>query len=113
MKYVIALGGNAISEASSIDKVAKEVVKEYLEGNRVVITHGNGPQVGELEEEQHRNLAVLTAETQAWIGTAIKDRINLAFSKSKHDPGDVVEVIITETMVDGKDKAFSNPTKPI
>jgi carbamate kinase len=113
MKYVIALGGNAIGDISSIDKVAKEVVKQYLKGNKIVLTHGNGPQVGELSEEQHRNLSVLTAETQAWIGTVIKDRLNRALSKAKDNPEDVVEVVLTESIVDAKSKAFSNPTKPI
>jgi carbamate kinase len=113
MRYVIALGGNALAEPSSIDKVAKEVVREYLKGNKIVITHGNGPQVGELAEEQHRNLAVLTAETQAWIGTAIRERIDKELSRSKARADDIVEIVVTEAIVDRNSMAFSNPTKPI
>lgn len=113
MKYVIALGGNALGDRSSLRKVAAEVVKQYLKGNRIVLTHGNGPQVGELAQEQHRNLAVLTAETQAWIGTEIKNSINIALSKAKKDPEDIVEVVITEAEVDRNSKEFDNPTKPI
>ena len=113
MKYVIALGGNALGEQSAIDKVAKEVVKAYLKGSKIVLTHGNGPQVGELAEEQHRNLAVLTAETQAWIGSVIKEELERELSKSKGADNDIVDVVITEAVVDRGDKAFSDPTKPI
>lgn len=113
MIYVLALGGNAIADQASVDKVAKEAISQYLKGNKIVITHGNGPQVGELAEEQERSLSVLTAETQAWIGTVIKERLNAQLTRLGKDPSGIVEVVLTEVMVDSKDKEFGNPTKPI
>ena len=113
MLYVLALGGNAITDQASVDKVAKEAIFQYFKGNRIVITHGNGPQVGELAEEQDQSLSVLTAETQAWIGTVIKERLNAQLTRLRKGPSGIVEVVLTEVIVDSKDKAFGNPTKPI
>jgi carbamate kinase len=86
---VVAIGGNAISNPASlgnprsqqanIRKVAREIARLYLKGERIVVTHGNGPQVGrELERNEiaakmvpELPLYYLTAETESVIGSMI------------------------------------------
>lgn len=114
MRYVIALGGNAIGDKGAIWAAAKAIAKLYKEGNEIVVTHGNGPQVGELAIARHESLAILTAQTQAWVGVIIDENIARALKKLNLD-GDysISEVVLTKTIVDRNDKAFRNPTKPI
>lgn len=112
--YVIALGGNAISNGASLSNAANAIARLHLKGNDIIVTYGNGPQVGELAVEENRTLAVLTAQTQAWIGMIIEDKITSALrrlpggGKAKQPA-----IIITRVAVDKRDMAFSNPTKPI
>ncbi|MDE1834132.1 MAG: hypothetical protein KGH64_02220 [Candidatus Micrarchaeota archaeon] len=110
---MIALGGNAISGAPYIDKVAQEIVKQYLKGNRIVITHGNGPQVGALFEKSPGNLSILTMETEVQIGMQLKRVIEKALKKSGKNPNGIVKIVKTKVIVDKNDNAFHNPTKPI
>ncbi len=113
MRYVIALGGNALVEPKSADKVACEIVRQHALGNQIIITHGNGPQVGELAATQKRGLAVLTAETQAWIGTVLKEKLNSALLHRGMSPEGVVEIVLTDVIVKADDLDFKYPTKPI
>lgn len=126
---VLAIGGNAITKpnekgtfeeqlqniAMAMDPVA-DVIKD---GYRVVITHGNGPQVGNLliKNELARSvvpempLYVCVANTQGSIGYAIQQQLRYALSRK----GMTSEVItfITQVLVDPADPAFQHPTKPI
>ena len=127
---VIGLGGNALLspgksqkvglELKNAEKAAKEIAKIVKTGKyNIVITHGNGPQVG---DEQIKNtnsrevvpelpLYMLNAETEASIGTALE--IALRNELKRLHVGKEVCVILTHTVVDGKDRAFLRPTKPI
>jgi carbamate kinase len=114
MRYVIALGGNAIGDKGAIETASKAIAKLYKEGNEIVVTHGNGPQVGELAITRHESLAVLTAQTQAWIGTILDESVARALKKLGLDSDySISEVVLTKTIVDKRDRAFRNPTKPI
>ncbi len=126
MRAVVALGGNALrkkGEPFTLEthernaRIAAESLYEFVIENEVVITHGNGPQVG---EEFFRNvftqgkvftmsLDFLNAETQGWIGYLIERSIREVFiRRGRSRP---VATLITLVRVDIDDPAFRNPTK--
>jgi carbamate kinase len=121
---VVALGGNALTRpgqagtceemlASAMEMAAS--VNEVIEaGWRVVMVHGNGPQVGNLALQQESTmlvpaqpLAVLSAMTQGQLGSLLA----LAIDRLR-GPGSAAS-LVTHVMVDRADPAFGAPTKPI
>ncbi len=126
---VIALGGNAlISEgqqgttAEQFENVRKSldgIIYCLKQGFAVVITHGNGPQVGNLllMVEASRNqvpdlpLGVCVADTEGAIGYMIQQSLTNRLRKEGIDR--CVVTVLTQVIVDKHDRAFSNPTKPI
>jgi carbamate kinase len=126
---VLALGGNALSRSDEPATVtnqfrhARESVAPIVElarqGWRIVIVHGNGPQVGDelVRNEAARKvveplpLGVLVAETAGWIGYMLQQSLQNALMAA----GVQREVItvITQTLVDRYDPALNQPTKPI
>ena len=114
MRYLIALGGNALDDKKAMSSAARIIAALYAEGNEIVVTHGNGPQVGKLAIAEHENLAVLTAQTQAWIGLNISGKLVTALRHLKvHSADSIPEIMLTKTLVDRSDPAFRNPIKPI
>ena len=128
-KIVIALGGNAIKQWNQKGSAEKQLenlrrscshmMKIVKRGYPIVITHGNGPQVGNLLIQQERGvreippqpLDVCDAMTQGQIGYMIEQTL----ANELKDAGinrDVV-TLITQVMVDKKDPGLLNPTKPI
>jgi carbamate kinase len=120
---VVALGGNALlrrgqpnddaTQRANI-KAAAPAVAELAKGTRLVVTHGNGPQVGLLalqanayDPDHPARLDVLDAETEGAIGYLLDQEL------SNQLPGREVAAILTRTLVDPADPAFGNPTKPI
>jgi len=126
---VIALGGNALIGEGQQGTIAEqfENVRKSLDGIiyclkqgfEVVITHGNGPQVGNLllMVEASRNqvpelsLGVCVADTEGAIGYMIQQ--SLTNRLRKEEINRCVVTVLTQVIVDKHDKAFSNPTKPI
>lgn len=128
MKLVIALGGNAIrspekdshfeDQMKDLAVFAESLVKIAVK-NKIAITHGNGPQVGDLllQQELCKNyvqplpLAVCDAQTQGQIGFMISQTLLNAFRRA----GIKKEVltIVTQVLVNKNDPAFLNPTKPV
>lgn len=126
---VIALGGNALISEGQRGAIAEqfENVRKSLDGiiycikrgYGVVITHGNGPQVGNmlLMVEASRNqvpeltLGVCVADTEGTIGYMIQQSLTNRLRKEGVDK--CVVTVLTQVVVDKNDKAFSNPTKPI
>lgn len=126
-KIVIALGGNALGntlaeQMEAVKITAKSIVDLIEEGHQVVISHGNGPQVGminnaftefsKIEKDQPIvPLSVCVAMSQAYIGydlqNAIREELKI---RGKNTP---VATMITQVRVNGDDPAFQNPTKPI
>jgi len=120
-RIVIALGGNALlpkggsGTARDQFEAAKNAIGKLghlLRQNQVVLTHGNGPQVGNLllqqqgtKEVSEMPLDVLDAMTQGQIGYFIASAISLTGLHSA--------TLITRVVVDPQDLAFKNPTKPI
>jgi carbamate kinase len=128
-RVVIALGGNAL-EDKNLPPTAQsqlEVVKrtsEYIAditcaGYEIAIVHGNGPQVGRilLASEEAANITpampfdVCGAMSQGYIGYHLQQGLKLALAKRNR----ILPVvsIVTQMVVDEKDEAFQNPTKPI
>lgn len=123
---VYAIGGNALSdvgapgnEAIVLDKVMGDVVNLLEAGFRVVITHGNGPQVGDLllleetslSEPKRRELDEWVAATQGMIGHSLALNLEKHLMK-KHRP-ERTAVLLTRVEVDREDSAFSTPSKPV
>jgi carbamate kinase len=126
---VLAFGGNALSRAEEPATVANQfrraresmasVVMLASEGWRIVIVHGNGPQVGDslLRNEVARRvveplpLGVLVAETAGWIGYMLQQSLQNALAAGRVQR-DVV-TLVTQTLVDRFDPALGTPTKPI
>ncbi len=126
---VIALGGNAIKRAEeegtaeqqlrNVKITCKHILEIIKRGYRVVITHGNGPQVGNLliqQEEASRlvppqPLDILGAMTQGQIGYMLQQTlINYLREEKLNIP---VATIITQVLVDKDDPDFNNPSKPV
>ncbi|MFB6136603.1 MAG: carbamate kinase [Halobacteriaceae archaeon] len=120
-RTVVALGGNAILERGegtveemrgAVRTAAEHVAGVSRRGREVVLTHGNGPQVGnllrqqELAGEARRPLDVLVAETQAQIGYVLQQELDAVLPER-------VATLVTQTLVDADDPAFGDPTKPV
>lgn len=126
---VIALGGNALTENGKlataqsqlriIDKTADEIADIILAGNKVVLTHGNGPQVGGLvlQNEYSASIApvmpfdVCDAMSQGMLGYQITQGIQRAMRIKRCKAWPVT--VVTQVIVDKNDPKFKNPTKPI
>jgi carbamate kinase len=128
---VVALGGNALLKGNQDGTIAQqekntyETCKNLLnllnKDFEIVLTHGNGPQVGNilLRNEAGYNqykipkmpLDICVADSQGGIGYMIERQINNLLTENKIDKN--VLTIITQVLVDINDPAFSEPTKPI
>lgn len=113
---VVALGGNAIGDNASpgatieLQSVSKAIARAATQG--LVITHGNGPQVGFLNQIQsvreRQSLDVLGAETEGWLGYQIEQAVADYLPKERESVS-----VLTRMEVDGHDPALQTPTKPI
>lgn len=126
-KIVIALGGNALGKTPSeqlsiLEGVSKVIVDLIEKGNKVILTHGNGPQVGQisLAMEYASNGSVGTPSmpfaecgsmSEGYIGYHIEQSIMNELNKRDIDKS--IVTLITEVLVDKNDGCFKNPTKPI
>ena len=125
-KIVIALGGNALGknveeQQEAVEHTDKVIVDLEQQGYDLIITHGNGPQVGMIQSamneyaaahsEAEVQLSTSVAMSQGYIGfdlqNAIKDELYLRGLDHK------VSTIISQVEVDPEDPAFYHPTKPI
>ncbi len=119
MKVVIALGENALGKSPQEQKelvkiTAKPIVDLIVEGNEVVIAHGNGPQVGMINNEMNNvNMPFpeCGAMSQGYIGYHLQNAIKNELLSRKVNKN--VVTLVTQVQVDPKDQGFVNPTKPI
>ena len=125
---IIALGGNALikkgqrgiveEQFRNLEVPLRQIAKLYKKYN-LVITHGNGPQVGSilLQQESTKEvpempLEVCVAQTQGQIGYMIEKTLDNAFMEMGiNDP--LIATLLSYVKVDRKDPAFKNPTKPV
>ena len=127
---VVALGGNALQNPAGDDSVESDFTRtletskrlvELAAGWRLVVTHGNGPQVGnhllrsELANAQGAlpllPLEVCVADTQGGMGYMLQQCLVNAFEAAEHPA--VVATIVTQVVVDARDPAFKDPSKPV
>ncbi len=128
---VVAFGGNALLRANEIGTIEQQekntldtcekLISLLRNGYNIIITHGNGPQVGnillrnEAGYSQYKipkmPLDICVADSQGGIGYMIERQMRNAISKTNLRRN--VVAVITETLVDINDPAFTNPTKPI
>jgi carbamate kinase len=119
---VVALGGNAVitpKERGTIEQQVKHInqtvshLRKLSRKYRLVLTHGNGPEVGNLLIQQEKGkpippmpLDVCDAMTQAQLGYLIQNSVQNILKKKS-------VTVVTRVLVDKNDKAFEKPTKPI
>jgi carbamate kinase len=124
VKLVVALGGNALLRRSQAPSAANQLENVRLAavqlarvaaGHQVVLTHGNGPQVGLLVlqsasygEAGRYPLDVLDAETEGMLGYLLEQEIANLLPATR-----TVVTLLTRVEVDRHDAAFATPTKPI
>ncbi|WP_068267943.1 carbamate kinase [Caviibacter abscessus] len=126
-RIVIALGGNALGKTPSeqlelVRGTAKAIVAMAKEGYEIIIGHGNGPQVGMINlamdyaangevKTPYMPFAECGAMSQGYIGYHLQQAIREELKAEKVEK-EVVS-LVTQVLVDEKDEAFQNPTKPI
>ena len=128
-RVVIALGGNAMTAAdgsatpaaqrTALAAAAQHIAAVVGTGAAVVLTHGNGPQVGNLLVKNELAAHVVppvpldwnVAQTQATIGFTLADELDATLA-ARGLPQRTA-VLVTRTLVDPADPAFANPTKPV
>ncbi|WP_312201445.1 carbamate kinase [Kosakonia cowanii] len=126
-KIVLALGGNALGcdlagQMQALQQTAQTIAELVAQGHQVVITHGNGPQVGMItlafeaaaRTEAHTPMlpmSVCVALSQGYIGYDLQNTLREALLARKLDIP--VATVITQVEVAAGDAAFSQPDKPI
>ncbi len=125
-KIVIALGGNALGnnvkeQQEAVAKTAKVIVDLIERGDDLIITHGNGPQVGMIQKAMDKlyledpanqiPLPYSVAMSQGYIGIDLQNAVKYELLARGIDKK--VSTILSQVEVDPADPAFSNPTKPI
>ncbi len=130
-RVVVALGGNALGDTlpeqmDAVKLTAKTIVDLIAEGWQVIVSHGNGPQVGLInnamaalsrENPRHPNtpLSVCVAMSQAYIGYDLQNAIREELNRREETKANPVSVatVITQVEVDPYDEAFLSSDKPI
>ena len=123
-RIVVALGGNALGsnakeQLATVKKTARRLVDLVSMGNEVIITHGNGPQVGMIYKamaatntgENEVPFAECGAMSQGYIGYHLQQAMEAEFAK--RNMRKKVATIVSQVEVDAHDGGFKNPTKPI
>ncbi len=129
MRVLLALGGNAmtnkdgrarVEDQIEAGRIAMEAVADLLEHDvDIMITHGNGPQVGNLLVKNEIAASVVPpvpldwcgAQTQATLGFVLMEALDVAVAARGLDRRSAT--VVTRTLVDGDDPGFTKPTKPI
>src|SRR2546425_12023228 len=129
MKVWVSRAGNAIprlgkrgtaeEQAMNVQNTAKHLGALLRRGERIAITHGNGPQVGNilLQNESAKEtlppmpLDICGAESQGMIGYMLQRELRGELESG--GPNVPVTTVVSQTLVDSHDPAFKNPTKPV
>jgi carbamate kinase len=124
---MIALGGNAIKQPhekgtfkdqmNNVETASLQIAEIVKNGYNLVITHGNGPQVGNLAIQQEQSLQVVPAQplvvlgamTQGQIGYMIQQKLGNILRKD----GRMVATVVTQVLVGKDDPDFMDPSKPV
>ncbi|HEX6869478.1 MAG TPA: carbamate kinase, partial [Micromonosporaceae bacterium] len=128
-RVVIALGGNAMTapdgrarpedQLAAIARAAEPIAEVVATGAEVVLTHGNGPQVGNILVKNELAAAVVPPVPLDWCGAQTQGTIGLmllnalAHSIAATGSARSVAALVTRTLVDPDDPHFAEPSKPI
>ncbi|HEY8364456.1 MAG TPA: carbamate kinase [Haloplasmataceae bacterium] len=117
-RIVVALGGNALGKTpyeqmELVKNTAKSIVDLIANGNEVIVTHGNGPQVGMINLAFNAEMPFpeCGAMSQGYIGYHLQNAIYTELKRRNINK--TVATVVTQVIVDKNDSAFNNPTKPI
>lgn len=128
-RIVVALGGNALQEQGQtsaesqiavVNKTAEQLAKLVRAGHELVIVHGNGPQIGTILQKEANfatkdnpamPLDACISMTQGFMGYWLQLSLNNIFKKKSIKRSAIT--IVTEVLVNPKDAAFKDPTKPV
>ena len=122
-RYVVSLGGNALGnnaeeQKNLVSNVAKYIVKLMKDGHEVVIVHGNGPQVGMINNAFTEAKGVpdmpfpeCGAMSQGYIGYHLQNALQNELKEQGVERN--VATVVTQVVVDKKDPLFQNPSKPV
>ena len=122
-RYVVSLGGNALGNNAEeqkvlVSNVAKYIVKLMRDGHEVVIVHGNGPQVGMINNAFTEAKGVpdmpfpeCGAMSQGYIGFHLQNALQNELKKQGVKRN--VATVVTQVVVDKNDPLFQNPSKPV
>ncbi len=129
MRVLVALGGNAIlqkggartasEQLATVDKTCKQLVRIVRAGHALAVTHGNGPQIGDIllaydsakKTLPSMPLDVCGAQSQGMIGYMLQQSLENELRRHRIEKS--VAVVLTQTVVSASDSAFSRPSKPI
>ena len=126
MRVVVALGGNALGGTGSVEEMRSSLESAALvladlvaDGHSLVLTHGNGPQVGRLLLQQELAAAevppmpmdVCGALSQGQLGYLVAQALDNAL-RARRLPARVLS-LVTQVVVDGRSAAFRRPSKPV
>jgi len=129
MRIVIALGGNALAskdgqvrpedQQAAVGRAAGPIADLVAAGHDVMLTHGNGPQVGNLLLKNEVSASVVPpvpldwcgAQTQATIGMLLMDALDVDLARRGLEAR--TAALVSRTLVDPADPGFDKPTKPI
>ena len=130
MRVLVALGGNAIlqrgqqglasEQRANVQKTVEQIVRMIKAGHEVIVTHGNGPQVGAILIQNEMGRAavpampmdVCGAESQGLIGYMFCESFSNTLAREGVTGRDPV-CLVTRVEVDPEDPAFAHPTKPV
>lgn len=130
MRVLVALGGNAIlqrgqkgtaaEQRDNVQKTVDQIVKMIRAGHEVVVTHGNGPQVGAILIQNELGSTSVPAMPMDVCGAESQGLIGYMFCQSFHNTlaveglsGHEPACVVTQVEVDPADPAFIHPTKPV
>ena len=129
VRVLVALGGNAMTgpdgsaepaaQIEAVTRAAGDIARLVVAGHRVLVTHGNGPQVGNLLVKNELAAAVVPpvpldwcgAQTQGTIGFILLDALADALAEQGSDARPAV--VVSRTLVAAEDPGFASPSKPI
>ena len=126
-KVMIALGGNAIKQPhekgtyqeqmTNVETASTQIAKIARNGYEIAITHGNGPQVGNLAIQQEQGAHMVPAQPLFILGSMTQGQIGFMMQQSLQNglaaDGKQVATVVTQVIVSTDDPDFQDPTKPV
>lgn len=126
-RVLVALGGNAIKQAEergtfeeqmrNVEIASKQIASLVRDGYELVITHGNGPQVGSLAIQQEAAVDQVPAQPLVVLGAMTQGQIGYMMQQNLHNilggDGKDIVTVVTQVIVGRDDPDFQDPTKPV